>query len=161
MERLELSPGSFFSYRSRELINAAPYFNDRLTTGTYGATQRLHYHTLCGASFAMVMSAFEVTWRSLFGCIVDTTDRYDDKIVELLKSNQDIAESVLAHRGEDGAGSLIVSALGVWQKSATINQRFHKLLKIDPIANSDLETLSEMWQRPRQTRCLMVGGEAH
>ena len=145
IERLRLSPGSFFKSRSRELVLAAPYFRDRLVPGGYGGTMEHYYHTLCSASFAMLMSTVEVTWRALFGRIVDATDRYDDELRNLLKDT-DMAESVLAHRGDSGAGSVVTAALGTWQAPEAVNTRFQRLLKVQPISKKDIPILRELWQ---------------
>lgn len=80
-DKLERSPGSYFRGRARELVLAAPYFNDRLQRNSCSGTATAHYHNLCTASYSAILGAFEVMWKALFAGVINATDMYDENIV--------------------------------------------------------------------------------
>lgn len=93
----------------------------------------------------MLMSALEVTWRSIFARIVDATSIYDEALLKLLR-DANLTESVLAHRGEVATGAIVATGLGVWQSSDQVNYRFQSLLSRQPISHSDRPLLADYWQ---------------
>ena len=145
-EKLSKSPGSYFVGRARELQLAAPYFFKRLSPGAYGGTAYAHYHNLCGASYASMLSAFEVMWKALYAAIVDSTTFYDDNLVDHRLTRAVVTtESLLAHRGEGGAGGVLASSLGTWQNSETINTRYSAAFQVHPISSADSELVDQLW----------------
>ena len=145
-DKLDRSPGSYFLGRARELRLAAPYFLRNLREGRYGGTAYTHYHNLCGASYAAMLSAFEVMWKALYAGIVDAVATYDDNLVQHSHTRGVVTtESLLAHRSEQGAGGILASSLGTWQNSEAINLRYRAAFQIQPIANSDSDVVDQLW----------------
>lgn len=143
--KIERSPGSFFKARSRELVLAADYFRERLQPGAYSATARQHYHTLCGATFAMLLSSFELTWKLLYARIIDATSMYDSRVVDD-KELKISTEAALAHRESAGAGILLAEAVGVWQRPGVVNGRFGAAFQVEPIDPMHHDALRDLWQ---------------
>lgn len=111
-DKLERSPGSSFRARARDLVLAAGYANERLPANAYGATSRRHYHTVCGATYAVLLSSFELGLKSLYARIIDRTSRYDDR----LKGDKSLTitpELILANRDVAGAGDVFASQWNV------------------------------------------------
>ena len=143
--KLRRSPGSYFRARARELVLAADYFKKRLPPGTYARTVRRHYHTLCGSTYAMLLSSFELTWKSLYARIIDATSMYD---ASLLQGNsvQISTEAALAHKESPGAGVLISESIRGWQQVSSINKTFKQAFEIEPIDPAHEGDLRELWQ---------------
>lgn len=144
-DKLERSPGSFFKARARDLVLAAGYANDRLPGNAYGGTSQRHYHTVCGATYAVLLSSFELTIKSLYARSIDCTGRYDDR----LKGDTKLTikpELILANRDVTGAGDVFASQWNAWQAPTEVNQRFCKLIEINPLDNTAVAALEKLWQ---------------
>jgi hypothetical protein len=144
-EKLESSPGSFFVERGRDMTLAAPYFNDRLPDEAYSGTARRHLHNLCAAAYAVLLSSFELTWKTLYARIVDRTTAYDDRLLNWNKASVSV-ESLLAHRDQASAGSMLASSLGTWQNPELVNDRYERLLGWKPFSNPQVKMLQDLWQ---------------
>lgn len=144
-DKLERSPGSFFKARARDLVLAADYANERLPANAYGTTSRRHYHTVCGATYAVLLSSFELSVKSLYACIIETTSRYDER----LKGDKKLTirpELILANREVAGAGDVFASQWNAWQAPSEVNDRFRSLMEIDPLDNAAVADLEKLWQ---------------
>lgn len=145
--KLVASPGSYFIARARDLVLAPAYFRDRLPEDSYTTTADRHYHNLCGATYAAMMSAFELMWKVLYAKIIDAVPLYDDSLLDAVSTKNAVTtESVLAHREVGSVGGMIASSLGTWQTAETINGRYQDLLEYQPIAGDDREIVNELWQ---------------
>ncbi len=146
-DKLQRSPGSYFVGRTRELVLAAPYLKRNLRPNAYGGTATAHFHNLCAASYAMVLSAFEVTWKSLFAGVIDAVDIFDERITSDKRFREAITpESVLAHREERSPGGVIASSMGTWQRSEVINSNFEAAFSVRPIDNESAPLVDQFWQ---------------
>ena len=143
-DKLERSPGSFFKARVRSLVLAARYANDRIQEdATYSATRVRHHHTVCGATYAMILSSFELTWKSLYARIIDATTDYDSGIVaDKLELD---TESILAHRDTSGAGAVLASTI-TWQRARIVNERFKAAFNVEPLDRRHHSVLDQLWQ---------------
>jgi hypothetical protein len=143
--KLERSPGAFFIERGRDLTLAAPYFNQRLAEGTYSGAAKRHLHNLCAATYAVLLSSFELTWKTLFARIIDRTTSYDKRLLDWSKSSVSV-ESLLAHRDQTSVGAMFASTFGAWQQPDLVNDRYERLLELRPFSNQDVTTLTDLWQ---------------
>lgn len=144
-DKLERSPGSFFKARARDLVLGASYANERLPANAYGATSRRHFHTVCGATYAVLLSSFELSLKSLYARIIDRTGRYDD----MLKGDKGLTikpELILANRDVAGAGDVFASQWNAWQSPTEVNKRFRNLIAVDPLDNAAVADLEKLWQ---------------
>ena len=150
-QRLELklrtSPGSYFIERARDLVLAPEYFYSRLPDNTYTGTSTAHKNRLCETTYASVLSAFELTWKTMFGLIVDLTPMYDKRLLNEKSTKDSVQlESLLAHRGENSIGHILAASLGVWQQPRMVNERFKALMEIEPLSSAHASELVELWQ---------------
>ncbi|MGD9695100.1 MAG: hypothetical protein AB7V42_05510 [Thermoleophilia bacterium] len=144
-DKLERSPGSFFKARARDLVLAADYANKRLPENAYGGTSRRHYHTVCGATYTVLLSSFELSLKSLYARIIDRTSRYDDR----LKDDKSLSikpELILANREVTGAGDVFASQWNAWQAPDEVNRRFRTLMQVDPLDKAAVPDLEKLWQ---------------
>ncbi|MCZ7628532.1 MAG: hypothetical protein M5U19_05525 [Microthrixaceae bacterium] len=114
---------------------AADYADGRLPDNAYVATRRRHYHTVCGATYAVLLSSFELSIKSLYARIIDRTSRYDGR----LKGDTKLTirpELILANRDVAGAGDVFASQWNARQAPTEVNQRFCKLIGINPLDNT-------------------------
>jgi len=146
-DKLGRSPGSYFVGRARELVLAAPYLKRNLKGNAYGGTATAHYQNLCAASYAMVLSAFEVSWKALFAGVIDAIDLFDDTVAGHKRFRDAITpESVLAHREEGSPGGVIASSLGTWQRSEVINSNFEAAFGVRPVDGASAPLVDQFWQ---------------
>lgn len=146
-DKIERSPGSYFVGRARELVLAAPYLKRNLKANAYGGTATAHYHNLCAASYAMVLSAFEVAWKSLFAGVIDAVDIFDENVAAHKRFREAVTpESVLAHRYEASPGGVIASSLGTWQRAEVVNSNFEAAFNVRPIDNRSAPLVDQFWQ---------------
>ncbi len=144
-DKLDRSPGSFFKARARDLVLAADYANSRLPENAYGATSRRHHHTVCGATYAVLLSSFELAFKALYARIIDNTQRYDDRLQRDTSMSVE-PELILANRGVTGAGEVFANRWTAWQNPTDVNKRFRSLVEIDPIPNAAVSDLEQFWQ---------------
>lgn len=95
----------------------------------------------------MMLSAFEVTWKSLFAGVIDSVDMFDARISRDKRFRDALSpESVLAHREGSSPGSVIASSLGVWQRSDVVNTNFESAFEVCPIGNDESSVIDQLWQ---------------
>lgn len=143
------SPGSYFVERARDLILAPKYFNHRLPDNAYGGTATDHLNRLCETTYASILSAFELTWKTMFGLIVDSATMYDGRLLSQKATKDSVKlESLLAHRGEGSIGQVLAASLGggVWQQPRLVNERFLALMEVEPLGSTHTPRLAELWQ---------------
>lgn len=145
-DKLLRSPGSFFSARASQLILAPAYFHDRLPPDAYQGTANRHLANLCGATYAMLLSAFELTWKALYARIIDATSEYDSNLVAKKNAVQLTTENVLAHREQATAGGMIAAGFLTWQRPDAVNDRFQQLVEMAPIDEAQFQLLGNLWQ---------------
>lgn len=139
----EVSPPSAFFAQSQATLTAVRYF-ENLHSGYPGAAVK-HTNRMRSALFVQLMAAFEFAMKDFIAQTLDHTHIYDNDAQQWSWLSIDVP-TVLGTREASGrlGGALIHPTLG-WQQPATMNSRYMDVFNRKPIANSETETLQDLW----------------
>jgi len=91
------------------------------------------------------MASFEFAMKDFLAQTLNTTHIYDDDVQTWSWLKLDVATVLSTREGLAGLGAVLIHPLQGWQTPETMNSRYKDVFQRQPIADSEVQTLRDLW----------------
>lgn len=140
------SPSSFFFSQGQALVLSAEYFCDsRLRRKARSGVALKHLHRLHLAIFGQLMASLEYLVKDFVAGVIDAVPIFDEKLIKAEWLKVDTARILSMRSASSSAGSLLLHPSLGWQQSDEVNKRYKYLFGVEPILQTEIQTLEKLW----------------